>query len=301
MPRIKHYHQKFLGGKKVQIGKAKVLYACPIFPQTAWSSGSFTLSYQSETIEMDKAGMVDIQGIIIPQAFTIDERLDLTPAQIFDKFGNVLDKLDFGSGISDNERVSLLTETKTEDNPEGRDEGDDDVQEDKIVRHPAIFDQVEWLGLGPKKFMDYNMVVGAPFGRYQAIDANTVRYNFAFNKNFSMMGSGDPNSVGCVLIVASIPTLKPDRSNPTGQEDEKMSPWANYPIAREMFETAETEFTKLLLTRSIGSFKETFRELLAWKTLYNVEDDTWENKDGKFWLRASNTLTTFFDEERTHF
>ena len=310
---VTNFHQTFMSGKVVNEDEVAAAYWCVIPPKCAWSSGSFNLSFLSDETQMDKAGLIDIQGFVIPNAFSFNERFTLTPNQLVDKYIPLIDAQSFGIGndITDDDRIATVRETTLNDatdqplgedltpgdNVEGRD-ADSTPQAKKLLDAPYVWNQVDWLGLGPKRFLNRSIPLGVPYGAYQPIDSNKVRYQFALRESFPMMGS--MNSVAVVLVLVSIPELGASNAGPSDEATERVSPWATWATMLKSFLDAKDQFTDALLITDPSELETNFRELLAWKRTYAVGDDTWHNENGKIYLRSSNTLTSFLSEDRLH-
>ena len=311
---VTNFHQTFMSGKVINQDEVAPVYWCVIPPKCAWSAGSFNLSFLSDETAMDKAGLIDFAGYVIPNAFGLNERFNMTPLQIRDKFLPMIDAQSFGVGndITDDDRFASARETTLNDatdqplgedatpgdNVEGRD-ADSTPQAKQLLKHPAIFDQVNWLGVGARPFFQKSVPLGVPYGAFQPIDANTVRYQVALRENFRMMGSAN-GGISVVLIVASLPQLGASNAGPSDEVTERISPWATWATMLKSFLDAKDQFTDALLVTDPSVLEANFRELIAWKRTYNVGDDTWHNENGKVYLRASATLTSFMDEDRLH-
>lgn len=306
-----HFHQTWTSGKHLVTNQAYPLYWCIVPPRTAWSAGTLNIGYQSDEVDISRAGLVDIAGFYIPNAFGLDERLDLTPRQLADKYIPLIDaqNFDVGTDINDDTRVATISETtesegQSDNNPatddiEGRDTGDADVQSNAVLNAPYTWHMVDWVGgLASRKFYDATTPVGTPYGKHLLVDKRVQRYQASWDLSQGMIGS--MTGCGVILVMASIPELGASDSGPSDDADERISPWGTWQRMLKMLIDAQDQITTAMFELDSSTFQQEFRELVAWKRTYNVGDDTWENKNGKFWLRGSTTLTSFWDEDRKH-
>ena len=307
---VTHFHQTWTSGVNIQVNQAYPLYWCIVPPKTAWSAGTLNIGYHSDEVDISRAGVVDMMGFFVPNAFGLDERIDLTPRQIADKYLPLIDaqNFDVGVDITDDSRIASLAETtegegQSDNNPatddvEGRDTGDDDVQSQAVLRTPYTWNMVDWIGgLTARKWFDASTPVGTPYGKHILVDKRTQRYQASWDMKSDMMGS--PSGCGVVIIMASIPELGASSAGPSDTATERLSPWGTWQRMVTNLRTAYREISDALVTDP-AELSQKFRELAAWKRTYSVGDDTWHNENGKFFLRGSTTLTSWWDEDRLH-
>ena len=311
MPGPTHFHQSWTSGVEVLTDQAYPIYWCLVPPKTAWSAGSLNIGFHSREVPLDRAGLIDLMGFFIPNAFGLDERIDLTPRQLGDKYLPLIDAQDFSSGstVSEDNRVATLAETvltdgQSDNNPatddvQGRDAGDDNVQSQNVLRAPYVWNMVDWIGgLTANKWYDASTPVGTPYGKYILVDKKTQRYQAAWDLSSNMMGS--QTGIGVVLIYASMAELGASKSGTADEATEQISPWDTTPEMLHMLVDAQDQVGKAMFELDTSNFQKQFKELADWKRVYSVGDDTWHNSDGKFYVRGSTTLTSFWGEDRTH-
>ena len=303
---VTNYHQSWLSGRSISVNKVEPFYWCLVPPKTAWSAGNMSIGFLSEETSMDKAGLVEMAGYFIPNAFDFTERIDKTPLQLRDKYLPMIDaqNFDIGNSTTDDDRIATPGETLFNDQVdqlpgddiEGRD-ADSGPQENSLLSHKAVWDMVNWWDLGPRRIFHKMQGVGVPYGMYQPIDANTVRYQADFSHNAKMIGS---NGVGVVLYVASLQELGADEAGSSDEKDERISQWTNIPSMIQAMLDAKDWITDILTSGDPDDWPDGLKKLAQWKRVYSVGDDTWHNENGKLYVNASTTLTSFWDEDRLH-
>lgn len=305
-----HFHQTWTSGKNVLVNQSLPFYWCIVPPKTAWSTGELNFTYISDELPIQRLGWAEIKGFMITDIRALNQSLNsFTPREIWDDYVPKIDPVNFdvGTTFSDDERIQSLregTEGSSDNNPltddvQGSDVGEDDVQSESLLSHPAVFNQVDWLGLGPNMIYENSSPLGYAVGKGMLVTDKTQRFVWQVPLKIDMKAA-QRGTVSVVIFGISIPELGAANSGPFDEETERLSPWSHYPTMLRSFMAAEREFVDMMVDDDLNDRSEEFRELIAWKRIYSVGDDTWQNINGKFFVRGSTTLSSNLNQERRH-
>ena len=296
-----HFHQTWTTGRLAEVNISRPFYWCVVPPKTAWSTGGLNFTFISEELPIQRMGWAEIKGYYIDNVIALNQSLDATPQEIWDDWVPKVDAPNFdngAAGFGDDERFQSVEEFTREG--EGQDPGEDNVQDDaQLLSSPLVFQQVDWLGLGPTCIYHRQVPLGIGAGRGMPVTDKTQRYVWEETITKSMLG-GSGGRIGIVIFGVSIPELGASERGSTDNMTERLSPWSHWTQMILTFLKAEREFTEAMLTTDQDQLSAEFRELIAWKRTYGVGDDTWQNTNGKFFVRGQATLSTLLNEQRRH-
>ena len=295
-----HFHQTWTTGRTAEVNTSRPFYWCVVPPKSAWSTGGLHFTFISQELPIQRMGWAEIKGYYIDNVVALNQSLDSTPQEIWDDWVPKVDAVNFdhgASGFGDDERFQSVEEITT--GGEGQDPGEDNVQDEQLLSHPMVFQQVDWLGLGPTCIYEQQVPLGVGSGRGMPVTDQTQRYIWETTIQKGMVG-GSGGKIGVVIFGVSIPELGAAERGTTDNMTERLSPWTHWTQMVLTFLKAEREFTEAMLSTDQDDLADEFKELIAWKRTYGVGDDTWQNTDGKFFVRGSATISTMLNEERRH-
>ena len=295
-----HFHQTWTSGKLVEVNKSRPIYWCPIWPMNAWSTGGLHFEYESEEVPIQRGGWGELKGYYIDNIRELNGNLNsLTPQQVWDDYVPKVDAPNFDVGTSFDDDDRFQSGIEYEQGDEGHDEGEDNVQENTLLSHPKVFQQIDWLGFGPTCIYQKQVPLGVASGRGMPVTDQTQRYVWNETIQHGMVGGGS-GKIGVIIFGISIPELGASDDGRADTMTERLSPWTHWTTGVKAQLEAERNFTEALLTMDQGDLPEEFRELMDWKRTYSVGDDTWQNTNGKYRLRGSATMTSSLSEHRRH-
>ena len=305
-----HIHGSVWRGRLLEVNKSRPIHWCTVIPKQAWSTGNLEVSFMSEELPIQRMGWGECKGYFIQNVPALSGSLaGVTPQQAWDEWVPKIDapNFDVNTSFGDDERVQELQEARVgedDNNPltddvQGRDTGLDDVQEDTLLSHPKVWDMVDWLDLGPRKFFEQSAPLGIAAGRGMAVTDQTQRYVWNFNITAGMMGSA-AGLVGCVLIGMSLPELGASDDGRADHLTERMSPWAHWQAEMEMAMEIDRDFMVDSLSQNSDTFAAKYAELVDFKRIYSVGDDTWQNVNGKVFIHGQQTKTNFLMSNPKH-
>jgi hypothetical protein len=242
---------------------------------------------------------------LIRQNFPLTSSLSAaTPEQIWDDWVPKVDPVNFdvNTSFGADERFQSLSEGTGPDtgllgdSVAGGDDGEGDVQASQLLSHPAVMNQIDWLGLGPTQVFSRQVPLGVVHGRGLPVEKNKQRYLDEFDISMDMKGSHD--GFAALIFGLSIPELGAMDAGGHDEVDEPLAPWDTWEDMWLMFQKAPLDFIESVDSTDGGS--EEFKELLEWKRTYSVGDDTWHNTNLTVFVRGQLTLTTDVTLMRKH-
>ena len=314
---VSELHQSIMHGVQIETDQVMPFYWCAVPPRSAWSTGNMSLTLMTddgETVPLTRLGWCEISGWFIGNPNPIYSDLTGSALEVLDDWIPKIDATDlsfarpFSPGtpdIGDDDSRTVTLEEGTGDGGEGSASGDA-TDTSTVLTHPAVFSQVDWLGLGPTRIYHEQHSMGFGVGNGMAIDTN--RQSYILNSKIEVSRKGINSGYGIVLFAISIPELGAWTS-PGSTPSEEISPWTDWADMIETILRLPENFIELIHATgnpsndaSIRSqSRGPFEEFLHWKRWYNVTRDTWQNTRMKLFIHGQASLTTNLSMIRRHY